>query len=327
MTYRAHICARYGDYQDLTIREFDSQRPADDEILVQNRAFAVGFPDLLTIQGKYQRKPDVPFTPGSEFSGEVIEVGREVNDIRRGDSVMGSVLLGAYAEQVMAPAKSCFQLPKPFNFVDGAAFQVAYRTAYVALVERGQLKPGETLLVLGAAGGVGLAAVELGKALGAKVIAAASSKAKLALTKTKGADHTINYASGTFSSEVKAMTNGLGADVIFDPVGGDCFDEATHCIAAFGRLLVIGFASGRIPQLAVNYALIKQIAVVGVRAGEFGRLDPTGGRRVNDALLSMANANKFHPYVHGQFAFDEIDQIFELMIAREINGRAVAVIA
>jgi NADPH:quinone reductase len=326
MTYRAHVCVEYGDYQDLRIREFDSPRPAANEVLVQNRAFAVGFPDLLTIQGKYQRKPAVPFTPGSEFSGEVIAVGRDVTDFKPGDAILGSVLLGAYAEQIIAPAANCFQLPKPFSFVDGAAFQVAYRTAYVALVERGQLKAGETLLVLGAAGGVGLAAVELGKALGAKVIAAASNEAKLALTKTMGADQTINYGSGKFSAEVKAMTDGRGADVIFDPVGGDFFDDATHCIAAFGRILVIGFASGRIPQLAVNYALIKQISVVGVRAGEFGRLDPAGGRRVNDALLRMANDSKFHPHVYGQFAFDEIDQVFRLMVAREINGRAVAVI-
>ncbi|MFT4580905.1 MAG: NADPH2:quinone reductase [Gammaproteobacteria bacterium] len=326
MTYRAHVCARYGDYQDLRIRRFESMRPSANEVLVQNRAFAVGFPDLLTIQGKYQRKPDVPFTPGSEFSGEVIAVGSDVRDVRSGDAVMGSVLLGAYAEQVIAPESTCFQLPKPFNFVDGAAFQVAYRTAYVALVERGQLKAGETLLVLGAAGGVGLAAVELGKALGAKVIAGASSEAKLALTKTMGADQTINYATRKLSAEVKKMTDGRGVDVVFDPVGGDLFDDATHCIAAFGRILVIGFASGRIPQLAVNYALIKQISIVGVRAGEFGRLDPAGGRRVNDALLRLANDNKFHPHVHGQFAFEAIEEIFRLMIAREINGRAVAVI-
>ena len=222
--------------------------PGAGEILVRNRAFAVGFQDLLTIQGKYQRKPSLPFVPGSEFSGEVAGLGEGVSGFRIGDPVMGAVMLGAYAETVIVRTENCFHLPAPFDFVRGAAFQTAYKTAYVALVERGDLKPGETLLVHGAAGGVGLAAVEMGKVLGAQVIAAASSDAKRAVAAAKGADHTINYADGEFREAVKNLTQGRGADVIFDPVGGDVFDESLHCIAPFGRVLVIGFRQRSDPE-------------------------------------------------------------------------------
>ena len=326
MSYRAHVCERYGRYEDLTIQHLPQREPEAHELLIRNRAFAIGFPDLLTIQGKYQRKPALPFVPGSEFCGEVTDVGSAVTEFEIGDVVMGSVLVGAYAEQVIAPQNGCMKLPSGFDFAIGASFQVAYKTAYVGLVERANMKPGETVLVLGAAGGVGLAAVELAKALGATVIAGASSDAKLEIARSHGADHVVNYANGDFRDSVKGMTSGRGVDIVFDPVGGDCFDEAVRCVAPFGRLLVIGFASGRIPEIAVNYALIKQISIVGVRAGEFGRVDPQAGRRVNQALLDMANAGKFHPYVHVRARFDEIKRVFETMIAREIHGRAVAVI-
>ena len=326
MSYRAHVCEKFGRYQDLTIQSLTEKKPGTGELLVRNRAFAIGFPDLLTVQGKYQRRPDLPFVPGSEFCGEVIDVGASVQRFKIGDVVMGSVLVGAYADQITAPENSCLKLPSGFDFAVGASFQVAYKTAYVGLVERGQIKPGETLLVLGAAGGVGLAAVELAKALGATVIAAASSDAKLKIAQSQGADHIVNYSDGDFRHAVKDITDGRGVDVVFDPVGGDCFDEAIRCIAPFGRLLVIGFASGRIPEIGVNYALIKQISIVGVRAGEFGRVDPQGGRRVNKELLDLANTGKLHPYVHLRAAFDEIESVFDAMVARQINGRAVAVI-
>jgi len=325
-TFKAYVCDRYGDHHDLTIRELPLPLPATGEILVGNRAFAVGFPDLLTIQGKYQRKPALPFVPGGEFCGDVVAVGAGVTQFRAGEAVMGTALLGAYAEMVIAPAENCFHLPPSFDYVRGAAFQTAYKTAYVGLVERGGLKPGETLLVHGAAGGVGLAAVEMGKVLGATVIATAASAAKLRVAAGKGADHTINYADGSFRDAVRTLTNGRGADVIFDPVGGDVFDESLHCIAPFGRLLVIGFASGRISNAPVNYALIKQMSIVGVRAGEFGRLDPEGGRRVNDALLAFAHADKLHPHIHARFSFDDVVRAFDEICARTVIGRIVVMV-
>lgn len=325
-TFQAHVCHRYGDYHDLAIRDLPRRAPGAGEVLIRNRAFAVGFPDLLTVQGRYQRKPPLPFVPGSEFCGEIVAVGEGVTGFRGGERVIGSAMLGAYAEAVIASAQDCFDLPRPFDFATGAAFQVAYKTAYVALVERGRLRAGETLLVHGAAGGVGLAAVELGKVLGARVIAAASSEAKLILAADKGADHTVDYTGGEFRDAVKDLTAGRGADVIFDPVGGDVFDESLHCIAPFGRLLVIGFAGGRIPSAPANYALIKQISIVGVRAGEFGRLDPSGGRRVNAALLELANAGKLNPHIHARVPFDGVIDAFEAMCARAVTGRIVVTI-
>ncbi len=321
--FRAHVCTAYGDYRNLTVRELPLPRLSPDELLVRNRAFALGFPDILTIQGKYQRKLTLPFVPGNEFCGEVASLGERVDQFRVGDLVMGTVLIGAYAEMVVVSAQNCLPLPHKFDAVHGAAFQTAYKTAYVGLVERGNLKSGETLLVHGAAGGVGLAAVELGKVLGARVIATASTAVKLEVAAANGADHLINSADGSFRDAVKDLTGGRGADVIFDPVGGDIFDESTHCIAPFGRLLVIGFAGGRIPTIAANYPLLKQISIVGVRAGEFGRVDPIGGQRVNEALLKMAMADKLHPHIHAELQFDEVERGFDEILGRTVAGRIV----
>jgi NADPH2:quinone reductase len=319
----AHVCERYAEVPALVMREVSVARPGPGELLVNNRAFAVGFPDLLTVQGKYQRKPDLPFVPGSEFAGEVAALGTGVVGVKVGDKVMGSVLLGAYAAQVVARAAACFPLAPGFGFTEGAAFLTAYKTAYVGLVERGRLRRGETLLVLGASGGVGLAAVELGKVLGARVIAAASTGLKLSAARACGADATVDYSSGKFRDAVKTLTDGRGADVIYDPVGGDCFDEALHCIAPFGRFLVIGFAAGRIPQAPVNYALIKQISIIGVRAGEFGRLDPVGGARVNAALVRLASSGQLHPRIHAVYPFRDVVRALTAIAERTVIGRIV----
>jgi NADPH2:quinone reductase len=322
-SFRAHVCREYGDHRELAMSELPLSAPGPGEVLIRNRAFAVGFPDLLTIQGKYQRKPALPFVPGSEFCGEVAAVGDNVSQLCVGELVIGNVLIGAYAEMIIAPAENCLKLPQPFNFIHGAAFQTAYKTAYVGLVERGNLQAGETLLVHGAAGGVGLAAVELGKVLGARVIATASGTDKLGVAIANGADDVIDGSDASFGDAVKALTGGAGANVIFDPVGGDTFDESLHCIAPFGRLLVIGFASGRIPAVPANYPLLKQISIVGVRAGEFGRLDPAGGRRVNAALLDLANADKLHPHIHRQLPFDGVIRAFDEIVDRTVAGRIV----
>jgi NADPH2:quinone reductase len=319
--FRAHVCTRFGDVTDVVLQTVPAVAPGAGEILVENHAFTVGFPDLLTVQGKYQRQPALPFIPGSEFAGCVLACGAGVGAFSPGDAVIGSVLTGAFAEQVVAPAAACFALPASFTFALGAAFQTAYKTAYVALVERGGLKAGETLLVTGAAGGVGLAAVELGKVLGARVIAVASSAVKRRAAEQAGADAVIDYAD--LRDNVKRLTDGRGVDAVFEPVGGDCFDEAVRCLAPFGRMLVIGFAGGRIPQVAANYVLIKQIAIVGVRAGEFGRLDPDGGERVNRALLALAGEGLLHPRVHATLPFTAVDDAFELLSSRAAIGRIV----
>lgn len=292
-------------------------------MLVGNRAFAAGFPDMLMVQGLYQYQPAVPFTPCAEFCGEVLAVGAEVTGFGPGDAVMGTVRAGAAASRLVADAVNCLPLPGPFDFVSGAAFLIAYKTAWVGLVVRGTLQAEETVLVHGAAGGVGLAAVVLAKALGARVIAMASGPDKVAAVRAAGADAVLDYHDGGFRERVKQLTDGRGADVIYDPIGGDVFDESLHCIAPFGRMLVIGFASGRIPTVAVNYALIKQYSIIGVRAGEYGRLNPEGSRAVNESLLKLANAGGVSPHVHATLAFDGLVEAFDTIASRRVIGRVV----
>lgn len=324
---RAWRCLAFGDFRTLTLETLPTPTPAAGELLVDVRAFAPGFPDMLMAQGLYQLKPPLPFTPCAEFSGVVAGLGEGVVDYRLGDPVMGTVRYGAAAERLVARARDCLPLPATLDFTHGAAYLIAAKTAYVGLVVRGGLQAGETLLVHGASGGVGLAAVELGKRLGATVIAAASGAEKLAAAREKGADHLVDYGDchgdGSLRERVKALTGGRGADVIYDPVGGDVFDESLHCIAPFGRLLVIGFASGRIPQAPVNLALIKQISIVGVRAGEYGRQYPAGGAAVNAALLEHARRGELLPRVHATRSFASLVEAFEELETRRVIGRVV----
>lgn len=324
-TYQAYCCHRFGDYHDLTLDDLPIPAPGPREVLIEARACAVAFHEMLMVQGLYQLKPPLPFTPGSECAGVVRAVGGKVAAFASGDRVIGAVRYGAHAQMLIVPDEACFRLPSAFDFAEGAAFLTAYRTAYVALVPRGGLQPGETLLVHGASGGVGLAAVELGKHLGAVVIATASTREKLAVAKMKGADHLINTSEGSFREQVKALTDGRGADVIYDPVGGDVFDESMRCIATFGRLLVIGFASGRIPSVSVNYALIKQVSIIGVRAGEYGRQNPAGGAVVDVALFNLAQTGQLHPHVHARLPFDQLTSAFDTLASRRAIGRIVLV--
>lgn len=321
--YRAYRCHQFGNYHDLTLDELPAPIPAPHEVLIEVHACAVAFHEMLMVQGLYQLKPPLPFTPGSEASGVVRAVGSAVTRFSVGDRVIGAVRYGAHAELLLVEEGACFPLPPIFDFAEGAAFLTAYKTAYVALVPRGALKAGETLLVHGASGGVGLAAVELGKHLGAIVIATASTAEKLAVAGAKGAAHLINTSHESVRTAVKRITAGRGADVIFDPVGGDLFDESMHCIATFGRLLVIGFASGRIPTVGVNYALIKQISIIGVRAGEYGRQDPVGGEVVTRALFELAAAGQLKPHVHARLPFTSLTEAFERLAGREVIGRIV----
>ncbi|MAT65861.1 MAG: NADPH:quinone oxidoreductase [Gammaproteobacteria bacterium] len=320
---RAWRCHAFGDYHDLRLETVPAPAPAGGEIVVRVRAFAPGFPDMLMVQGGYQLKPALPFTPCAEFAGEVVARGDGVDAFEIGARVLGGVRFGAAAEQVSAQVEQCMVLPPAWDFARGAAFLVAFKTAWVGLVVRGQLQAGEWVLVHGAAGGVGLAAVQLAKARGARVIAMASGAPKCAVVREMGADHVLDYADGDFRDTVKALTAGRGVDIVYDPVGGDVFDESLRCVAPFARVLVIGFASGRIPEVRVNHVLIKQYAVIGVRAGEFGRVDPQAGARVNAGLASLAASGTIVPHVHTRLPFTSLVEAYETIEARHVVGRVV----
>ncbi|HET9159317.1 MAG TPA: NADPH:quinone oxidoreductase family protein [Caulobacteraceae bacterium] len=305
------------DYAGCALREIETPRPGPGEVLVRVRAAAINFPDLLQTRGEYQHKPELPFTLGQEAAGEVVEVGEDA-PVQVGAAVVGR---GGYAEY--AVMRDPRPIPAGVSFAEAAAFGVAYLTAYVALVRRGSAQPGEWLLVHGAAGGVGLAAADLGRALGLKVIAAAASAEKLAVVEREYAPDAIVDVSKGFKDQVKQITGGHGADLIYDPVGGDVFDESVRCIAPNGRLLVIGFASGRIPTLPVNLALIKTFSVIGVRAGEFGRQFPALGRQNQDAIWAMLALGKLHPRVHAELPLEQWRAGMDLLADRKVVGKVV----
>ncbi len=310
------------DIGSIELVEADLPPPGEGEVRLKLKACSINFPDLLMIQGKYQFKPDLPFSPGMEGSGIVTELGPGVDNVSVGDEVVAGLRIGGFAEEVNAAAAACRPIPKGMDFVKAAAYPAAYLTAYVALVVRGNLKAGETLLVHGSTGGVGLAAVEVGKLLGATVIATSASDEKLKTVKVRGADHVLNVTKG-FREKVKELTGGKGADVIYDPVGGDVFDESVRCIAWNGRLLIIGFTSGRIPSVPVNMPLIKGFSVVGVRAGEYGRRDPEAGKENIKAIDSWASEGKIDPYVCATFPLERAVDAMRLLQDRQAVGKVV----
>jgi len=291
------------------------------EARIRVRAAGVNFPDILMVQGKYQHRPDLPFIVGGECAGDVIAVGGDVTNVTVGDRVVGGTLQGGFAEENQLPAAGLRKIPGDAGYAEAASFTTAYLTAYVALVRRGELEAGETLLVHGAAGGVGLAAVDLGKVLGAKVIATASSEAKRAFLKDYGAD--LVLPSSGFREAVKDFTGGKGADVIYDPVGGDVFDESVRCINFNGRLLIIGFTSGRIPTIGVNMPLIKGFSVVGVRAGEYGRKDPAKGRENIAAIDRLLAEKRIRPHIGAHFPLTQAVDAMRALSTRTIIGKAV----
>jgi NADPH2:quinone reductase len=317
---KAIVCRTISD--DIgTLRLEDVSLPPlrANEARIRVRAAAVNFPDILTVQGKYQHKPELPFTPGSEAAGDVIEVGSEVTSLKIGDRVIAGGL-GGYAEELQQRAEALRKIPAGVDYATAACFTVAYLTAYVALVRRAELAQGEWLLVHGAAGGVGLAAVDLGKALGARVIATASSEEKRAFLKSYGADHVL--PSVGFRESVKEITVG-GADVIYDPVGGDVFDESTRCIAFNGRILIIGFTSGRIPSIGVNMPLIKGYSIMGVRAGEYGRKFPQKGRENVQAITQLLAERRIRPHVHARFPLSRAVEAMRMLSDRKVIGKVV----
>ena len=295
---------------------------APGEVLVQIRAMSLNFPDLLMTRGEYQLKPPLPFVLGLEFAGEVLDSDAD-SAMRPGDRVYGGKQTGCFAEQVAVPAAALRPIPPGLSFAQAAAFGAAYSTAYTALVELGGLKPGQWVLIHGASGGVGLAACDLAKALGAKVIAASGSAGKLAALEAACAPDAVLLAKGQFRAAVTSITGGALCDLVYDPVGGDVFDESTRCVAFGGKLLVIGFAGGRIADISTNIPLIKGFSVVGVRAGEYARRFPIRGAAIRDALLVMANKGQITPHIDRLLPLSRWRLGFEAMAARQVFGKVV----
>jgi NADPH:quinone reductase len=320
---RAFVCHTLSDdLSGCAIREVPVPSAKAGEVFVAVKATSVNFPDILMCQGKYQFKPDPPFVPGIDVAGIIVSLGEGVTDFAIGDEVVGGARLGGFADFAVLAASGLQKKPENLNWEQAAAYPAAYLTAYVALVCRANLKAGETLLVHGAAGGVGLAACDLGRYLGAKVIATSASDNKLAVLNTMGFEHTLNVTTG-FKDKVKALTNGRGADVIFDPVGGDVFDESVRCIAFDGRLLAIGFTSGRIATLSVNMALIKGFSLMGVRAGEYGRQFPDRGHQNILAVHQLISQGQVTPHVGASFKLDQTDAALNALVSRSVIGKAV----
>lgn len=320
---KAFVCHQLSD--DLSGASFsDIAEPeaGPGEVKVRIRAASVNFPDVLMCQGKYQFKPDLPFIVGMEMAGDVVACGEGVTRFRPGDRVVGGAKIGCFAEYGVLPEASLRRLPDAFDYGEGASYGAAYVTAYVSLVRRGRLEAGEVLLVHGASGGVGMATVDVGKRLGAMVIATTGSIEKVDALKAQGADHVI-VLSGGFRDEVKRLTDGRGADVIFDPIGGDVFDESTRCINFDGRLLVIGFMSGRIAEVKTNIPLIKGFSVVGVRAGEYGRRFPDRGRENLETVWNWAAEKSVRPHIHARVPLPETRQALDMLINREVIGKVV----
>lgn len=320
---KAVLCKAFGPAENLVLEEVSSPVAKANEVLLEVHAAGVNFPDTLIIEGKYQFKPPFPFSPGGEAAGVVTAVGDKVAHLKVGDRVMALTGWGSFAEEVAVAGYNVMPIPADMDFPHAAAFGMTYGTSMHALKQRANLQPGETLLVLGASGGVGLAAVEIGKAMGARVIAAASSAEKLEVAKAAGADELINYSESSLKDEVKRLTGGQGADVIYDPVGGDLFDAAIRSIAWNGRLLVVGFASGRIPELPVNLALLKGAAVVGVFWGAFAQRQPQDNAANFQQLFAWYSQGKLKPLVSQSFPLAQAAQAIDTLGQRKAVGKVV----
>jgi NADPH2:quinone reductase len=322
---RAVVCKQYGPPESLVVEELPTPEIGDHQVLLEVKACGVNFPDLLIIENKYQFKPPLPFSPGGEVSGIVRKVGAKVTTLKPGDRVLGAPGFGGFAEELAIDARNCVPIPAAMPFDVAAAFLFTYGTSHYALKDRAALKPGETLLVLGAAGGVGLAAVELGKAMGAKVIAAASSEEKLRVCREHGADEGIDYSKEDLKERIKALTGGNGADVIYDPVGGDFSEQAFRSIAWEGRFLVIGFAAGPIPKIPLNLVLLKGAQVVGVFWGSFTAREPERHQANIRELMEWYTAGKLKPRISATYPFARVADALGDLAARRVKGKVVLV--
>ncbi|GAB4477227.1 MAG: NADPH:quinone oxidoreductase family protein [Anaerolineae bacterium] len=320
---RAILCKAWGEVSSLALQEIAPRSPAPGEIRLRVRACGVNFADTLMVAGKYQFRPPLPFSPGMEMAGEVLEVGKDVAGITPGERVVAMSYYGGFAEEATIPAGLVIPLPPAMDDVTAAAFPGAYGTAHMALWHRARLQPGERLLVLGAAGGVGLSAVEIGALMGAEVIAAASTDEKLALARKHGAAHTINYSHEPLRGRVREITAGQGVDVVFDPVGGDLFKAAFRSVAWEGRYLVVGFASGEIPQTSVNRLLIDNFALVGVEWGTYTRRGSPLVRQSLKMLLGWWEQGRIRPHVSATYPLARTVEALEEVLARRTTGRVV----
>ena len=323
---KAIVCEAWGQPSSLKLRDLPSPIPGPKQVLVRTRVAAVNFPDALIVAGKYQFKPELPFSPGGELSGEVIALGNEVSHLAIGDKVVGITPYGAYAQEVLVDATNVAPLPRDITDEElelAGSFVLTYGTSLHALKDRACVQAGETLLVLGAGGGVGLAAVEIGKLLGMRVIAAASSAEKLAVARGRGADETIDYSHEDLRERVRALTEGRGIDVVYDPVGGAFAEPALRSVCWRGRYLVIGFAGGEIPKIATNLLLLKGSALVGVFWGEFVRREPASHAQNMELLFSWLQQRKIHPLISRRYPLSQAGHALDALLARQAIGKLV----
>jgi len=320
---KAVLCKELGLADKLVVEETAAPTPRKGEVLVDVKAAGLNFPDTLIIQGKYQFQPNLPFTPGGEGAGVIAAVGDGVSHLKPGDKVIFMCQTGAFAEQVVVPAVTAIPMPEGLSFEMGAGITLTYGTSYHALKQRAELKKGETVLVLGAAGGVGIATVELAKAMGAKVIAAASTDEKLAFCKESGADELINYSTEDLRARVKEITGGKGVDVIYDPVGGDYTETAFRCMAAGGRLLVVGFAAGDIPKVPINLCLLKQASLVGVFWGAWASANPPAQIQNMKEILGMVASGQVRASVNDVFPLEDVEAAYACLTERRAKGKVI----
>ncbi|MBT6275095.1 MAG: NADPH:quinone oxidoreductase family protein [Chromatiales bacterium] len=318
---RAVVCHELGSPEILRLEERDAPVPMEGEVGVALEAWGVNFVDVLMVAGGYQLKPPLPFVPGLEAAGQVNSLGEGVSGLKLGDRVIVGMRPGAFAEQVVVPVKATMPVPAGMSMEQGACFRSAFQTAYHGLVQGGRLQPGETALIHGASGGMGMAAVQVAKRLGATVVATAGSLSRLEVAKQFGADHVVSYADGNFRDQVRDLVGGV--DVVFDPVGGDVFDESMRCLNWGARLVIVGFTSGRAAEARTNHVLIKGASVVGIRAGEFSRRNPEIGRANQKVIWEWAEQGLISSHVSHRFALENIAAAMEVIQNREVVGRVV----
>lgn len=322
---RAVVCNEFGPPENLVIADLPSPRAGKGEVVIAVSACGVNYPDALIVQGKYQFKPALPFTPGAEAAGVVQEVGEGVKWFRPGDRVIAFAFWGGFAEKALVAADHLVAMPEGLDFQPAAAFVTTYGTSYHALHDRAKLSRGETLLVLGASGGVGLAAVELGKLIGARVIAAASTRAKLEICRRYGADELIDYEEEDLRERLKALTGGRGVDVAYDPVGGRFTEPALRSMAWNGRYLVVGFAAGDIPRIPLNLPLLKGFSIIGVYWGSFAANEPQRNAANLGVLTQLIASRRLKPFVSATYALEQAPQALRDMLERRVSGKAVVI--
>jgi len=320
---KAVLCKSHGMPDTLVVEDVPSPDLIGGQVLISVKACGVNFPDTLIIQGKYQFKPDLPFSPGGEVSGVIKAVGDGVTNVSVGDRVIAFSTWGGFAEELAVDANRLIRMSDKMEFEKASAFILTYGTSYHALKDRANIQPGETLLVLGASGGVGLAAIQLGKAMGARVIAAASTKEKLDVCAANGADELINYSSEDLRARVKEITQGAGVDVIYDPVGGPLSEKALRDMSWRGRFLVVGFAVGEIPKVPLNLALLKGCSIVGVFWGDFTRREPALNDANNRELMRLFEAGKISPHIHKVYPLTQASEALNELLDKKVSGKVV----